>query len=163
MGSAADPKDKLGLAHFTSSMLTRGNSTNRTSSDYHELLESHGANLGFRRAATSIPGSEEKLLLKILKCCCVWQLRACDSPRFPPTYVERLRNQLLAGLAIRDQDTSEVASMLFDQALFPDHPYGNPDDGFIETVQNDQPGRYAGIPQKLFRTLPNGSRRGRRG
>ena len=28
-----------------------------------------------------------------------------------------------------------MASILFDQALFPDHPYGNPDDGFIETVQ----------------------------
>ncbi len=56
-------------------------------------------------------------------------------PAFLPDYVERMRQQLLASLAIREQDTSEVASLIFDEALFPGHPYGKPVDGYIETIQ----------------------------
>jgi zinc protease len=46
-----------------------------------------------------------------------------------------MRQQLLASLAIREQETGEIASLIFDEALFPGHPYGKPVDGFIETVQ----------------------------
>ena len=54
---------------------------------------------------------------------------------FPLEHVERLRAQVLTGLAIRAQETEEMASLRFDQIVFPDHPYGRPVDGFIETIQ----------------------------
>jgi zinc protease len=43
---------------------------------------------------------------------------------------------LLTGLAIRAQDTSDMASMVFDQILFKGHPYSRPEDGYPETIQN---------------------------
>jgi len=49
--------------------------------------------------------------------------------------MEKLRAQLLTGLAIRAEDTGDMASMAFDQILFKDHPYSRPEDGYPETIQ----------------------------
>jgi zinc protease len=43
---------------------------------------------------------------------------------------------LLTGLTIRNQDTSEMASLLLYKHLFPKHPYGQPIDGYIDTIQS---------------------------
>lgn len=56
-------------------------------------------------------------------------------PAFPKAEMEKLRAQLLTGLAIRAEDTSDMASMVFDNILFKDHPYSRPEDGFPETIQ----------------------------
>ena len=132
-GGAADPKQKLGLAHFTASMLSRG-TQKRNFDDYHELLESRGASLSFS-CGTRSTWFRGKALAEDLEMLVDLAAESLQQPSFPPEYVERLRNQLIAGLAIRDQDTSEVASMLFDQSLFPSHPYGDPVDGSLDTVK----------------------------
>jgi zinc protease len=41
-------------------------------------------------------------------------------------------------LAIRDQDTADQASLALDKILFPNHPMGNPTDGYPETIQSIQ-------------------------
>jgi zinc protease len=56
-------------------------------------------------------------------------------PVFPPEHVERLRGQMLTGLAIRDQDTADRAEMAFEEIVFPNHPYGRPTDGHPETIR----------------------------
>ena len=56
-------------------------------------------------------------------------------PVFPKAEVEKLRAQLLTGLAIRAEDTADMASMAFDNILFKGHPYSRPEDGFPETIQ----------------------------
>ena len=132
-GGAADPKQKLGLAHFTASMLSRG-TLKRSFTDYHDLLESRGASLSFS-CGTRSTWFRGKALAEDLEMLVDLAAESLQQPSFPHEYVERLRNQLIAGLAIRDQDTSEVASMLFDQTLFPAHPYGDPVDGFLDTVK----------------------------
>jgi zinc protease len=58
------------------------------------------------------------------------------TPLFPKSEVEKLRAQLLTGLAIRAEDTGDMASMVFDKILFKDHPYSRPEDGYPETIQN---------------------------
>lgn len=131
-GGATDPKDKLGLAHFAASMLSRG-TQKRGFAEYHDALESKGANLIFS-CGTRQTWFRGKALAEDVEMLISLAAESIRQPAFPLEYVERLRNQLIAGLAIRDQDTSEVASMLFDQALFPGHPYGDPVDGFIETL-----------------------------
>ena len=57
------------------------------------------------------------------------------NPTFPKAEVEKLRTQLLTGLAIRAQDTSDMASMVFDEILFKGHPYSRAEDGHPETVK----------------------------
>lgn len=132
-GGASDPLDKLGLAHLTASMLSRG-TQNRDFPAYHDALESKGANLSFS-CGTRQTWFRGKSLSEDIEMLIEMAADSLRQPSFPPEYVKRLRNQMLASLAIRDEDTSEVASMLFDQALFPNHPFGNPVDGTIETLQ----------------------------
>ena len=62
-------------------------------------------------------------------------MRALRGPTFPAEQVERLRSQLLTGLAIRAQDTSDMASLTFDEIVFAHHPYARPEDGFPETIR----------------------------
>lgn len=133
-GSNNDPTEKLGLAHFTANMLTRGTRT-RVFSKYHSILEERGANLSFSCGArhTWFQGKALAEDIETLVDLCADSL---INPSFQDPYVERLRKQLLASLAIRDEDSSEVASMLFDSLLFPNHPYGNPVDGSVQSVSS---------------------------
>lgn len=132
-GSLFDPDAKLGLADFATSALMRGTKT-RTFDTIYNDLESAGASLGFssgvhtsgfngRSLAEDMP-----LLLNLLA-------GSLINPTFPKAEVEKLRTQLLTGLAIRAQDTSDMASMVFDEILFKDHPYSRAEDGHPETVK----------------------------
>lgn len=132
-GSYLDPLDKLGLAHFTASALTRGTETQSFQAIF-DRLESAGASLGFGASVhnTSFSGralAEDLPLLTGLLADCL------RYPVFPQEYFKRQQAQLLTSLSIRAQDTAEMADITFDQLLFGDHPYGRPEDGFIETVQ----------------------------
>ncbi|MBA4376858.1 MAG: insulinase family protein [Anaerolinea sp.] len=131
-GSLFDPADKLGLAHFTALALMRG-TKNADFQTIFERLESVGASLGFGASVhnTSLGGralaEDLPLLVDTLADCIL-------NPTFPEQYFDRLKSQLLTGLAIRAQDTADMASLTFDSLLFPGHPYGLPEDGYIETV-----------------------------
>jgi zinc protease len=133
VGSYLDPSDKLGLAHFTASALMRGTKSQNFQTIF-DKLESAGASLGFGASVhnTSFSGrslaEDLPLLITMLADC----LR---HPTFPQEYFDRLQVQLLTSLSIRAQDTTEMAAITFDQLLFGDHPYGRPEDGFIETIQ----------------------------
>jgi len=132
-GSNLDPQDKLGLAHFTASMLSRG-TLNHGFKEFHEELENRGASLSFSCGANNT-WFRGRSLAEDLETLFSLSAESLRQPAFRPEYFERMRAQLLAGLAIREQDTGEVASLLFDQYLFPDHPYGLPTDGYPETIQ----------------------------
>jgi len=132
-GSLFDPDEKLGLADFTALALLRG-TARRSFKQIFNALETAGANLGFdggthtaamggRALADDLP-----LILKLLS-------EALRQPTFPQKPVERLRAQMLTGLAMRAQDTNEMASLAFDQLVYAGHPYARPDDGYPETVQ----------------------------
>lgn len=133
-GAIFESDEKLGLADFVSSALMRG-TANRTFDEIYNQLESVGASLGFDSGVYNVSFSgralaeDLPLLLQLLA-------ESLQTPAFPKAEMERLRAQLLTGLAIRDQDTSDMAELLFDQTLFEGHPYGRPSDGFPETIQS---------------------------
>jgi zinc protease len=132
-GSLFDQDDKLGLADFTALALLRGTSR-RSFQQIFNALETAGANLGFDGGThtAAIGGralsDDLPLILKLVA-------EALRQPTFPHKPVERLRAQLLTGLAIRAQDTNEMASLAFDQLVYAGHPYARPDDGYPETIQ----------------------------
>jgi len=133
-GGIFDPQNKTGLAHFTASLLSRG-TKNLTFPDFHNQLESNGANLVFS-CSSQHAWFRGKSLAEDVELIFRLAADAIRNPSFKLEYVDRLRNQLLTGLSLRNQDTSEMASILLDQNLFPNHPYGQPVDGFIDTVQS---------------------------
>ena len=132
-GSLFDPDKKLGLADFAASALMRGTTQHTFDSLYNEL-ESVGANLGFDSAlhTTSFHGralSEDlSLLLHLLS-------ETMRQPVFPKEEVEKLRHHLLTGLAVRMQDTSDMADLTFDEILYQGHPYGRSEDGNPATIK----------------------------
>ncbi|MDO9120591.1 MAG: pitrilysin family protein [Anaerolineaceae bacterium] len=131
-GSQFDPLEKLGLAHFTSVSLMRG-TKNADFQTIFERLESAGASLGFGASVhnTSLGG---RALIEDMPMLISTLADSLLNPTFPELYFDRLKQQLLTGLAIRAQDTSERASLAFDTLLFPNHPYGFPEDGYTETI-----------------------------
>jgi zinc protease len=130
--SKLDPPDKLGLADFTASMLSRGTQS-RSFHQIHDLLESAGASLSFS-SSTQNTWFSGKSLAEDLPMLLDLSADCLMNPNFPEEYVERLRAQFIASLAIREQDTSEMASIEFDKIIFPNHPYGEPTDGYPETI-----------------------------
>jgi zinc protease len=131
--SKDEPAAKLGLADFTATMLSRG-TQKRNFHQIHYSLESAGASLNFSASAQNTwfggkaLAEDLPLLLELSSDCLI-------HPVFPVEYIERLRAQLLSSLAIREQDTGDRASMALDQILFPNHPFGNPTDGYPDTIQ----------------------------
>jgi len=132
-GSLFDPPGRLGLAHFTAQALMRGTHS-RDFQQIYDNLESIGASMSFgsgmhttgfncRALAEDLP-----VLLGLLR-------EVLQEPAFPAAPVERLRAQQLTSLAIRSQDTGDMASLAFDELLYAGHPYANPEDGHHETIQ----------------------------
>lgn len=59
---------------------------------------------------------------------------ALVEPRFDADALERVRGQVLSGLASDAKDPNALAGRAFDAAAFGDHPYGTPGDGTVESV-----------------------------
>lgn len=132
-GGLLDPDEKLGLADFTSAALMRG-TARRAFQEIYDTLESAGASLGYDSGAHTT-GFGGKALAEDLDLLLELLAETLRQPAFPAEHVERLRAQLLAGLAIRAQDTAEMASLAFDRLVYAGHPYSRPEDGYPETIQ----------------------------
>ena len=133
VGSLFDPDEKMGLASFGAAALMRGTQRYDFQSLY-DALESVGASMGFN-GGTHTTGFSGKSLVEDLDLLLAILADSLCRPTFPQEQVERLRSQILTGLAIRAQDTGEMASLAFDKTVYANHPYSRPEDGYPETVQ----------------------------
>lgn len=133
VGSLFDTDDKLGLAGFTASALMRG-TQERDFQSIYDSLESVGAGLGFS-GGTHTTSFSGRALAEDLGVLFELFAQSVRDPVFPPDHIERLRAQILTGLAIRAQDTGEMASLAFDELVYTGHPYSRPEDGRMETIQ----------------------------
>ena len=133
VGSLTDPDEKLGLSDFTAACLTRG-TQKRDFQQFHEALESVGARLGIASGmhTTSFHG---QALAEDLDLLLASLAEALIQPVFPNEQVERLRTRFLTGLAMRAQDTEEMAGLICSRLLYGNHPYSRPGDGYPETIQ----------------------------
>ena len=136
-GGIFDPNEQLGLAGFTASALMRG-TQDYTFLEIYDQIESIGASLGFS-AGTHHVNFSGRALIEDFEHLLFFLAQALRKPVFPAEHVERLRAQLLTALAIRAQDTAEMASLAFDRIVYRDHPYCRPEDGYPETIQTIQP------------------------
>jgi len=132
-GSIFDANDKLGLAGFTALALMRG-TTEHDFQQIYDALESNGASFGID-GGTHSTGFFGNALAEDLDLLVGTLAEVVRKPVFPTDQVERLRAQLLTGLAIRAQDTSERATLAFDEMVYAGHPYSRPEDGYPETIK----------------------------
>jgi zinc protease len=133
VGALSDPDEKLGLADFTASALMRGTGR-RDFQQIYDTLESIGASLGIG-CGTHVTSFSGKALVEDLDTLLGLLAEVLRQPAFPTEQVERLRAQLLTSLAVRAQDTSDMAGLAFDKIVYDGHPYSRPEDGYPETVK----------------------------
>lgn len=131
-GTIADPDEFYGLASFTTDMLITG--TKRLNFQrLHDRIESIGASLslGTGHLSTTFFG---QCLREDLET--IWGLlvEAAQEPAFAEKQFKRVRNQILTGIAIQNQDTAEMASQAFNRAFYGSHPYAHPTVGYAQTV-----------------------------
>ena len=147
-GSIFDPEDKLGLGYLTAASLMTGTADHDFQSMYNQI-ESVGASMGFSPGTLKTSFSAHSLsedlhlLLDLIS-------ESLQSPSFPKKEFHRLKNQMLTGLAIRAQDTAEMASLLVDQIIYAGHPYQRPEEGYPETVQAIQRDDLVDFYQKTY-------------
>jgi zinc protease len=179
-GAAHDPPDKPGVAHMLARLLDEG--AGPYSSDaFQERLAARAIELGFNAGPDALGGSLKTLVKHAGEALELLRLALCE-PRFDDDAIERVRAQTIAGLRYQANDPSTMASKRFFAEAFPDHPYGRPTAGTIESVEaitRDDliklhraivaPGRVklavvgaiedgylAGLIDKVFGTLPDG-------
>lgn len=133
-GAIFESDDKLGLADFVSSCLMRGTQARSFDSIYNEL-ESVGASLGFDSNVHNLNFGGRSLIEDFPLLLTLFS-ESLRTPTFPKKEIETLRTHMLTSLALREQNTSDMAAMAFDRILFADHPYSRPTDGYVETVQS---------------------------
>lgn len=132
-GGISDPNEKLGLANFTAAALMTGTAQHDFNA-LHGTIESLGASLHFS-SGTNITNFSSQCLAEDLPTMLGLISEILRSPIFPQKQFKRLKAQVMTGLALRAQDTAEMASLEFDKLIYSDHPYARPDDGYIETNQ----------------------------
>jgi zinc protease len=131
-GNAQDPAGKEGLANFLASTLDEG-AGELTAKQFQERMEEIAMRMNFEDARDAFYGSFETLTENREKAVALLAL-AVNKPRFDTDAVDRLRGQLLAGLAYAARDPDRVASQQWSAMAFPGHPYGRPANGTPESL-----------------------------
>src|SRR5918999_5590402 len=131
-GNAQDPAGKEGVANFMTAMMDEG-AGDLKSLQFQERMEEIAMRMGFDDSRDAFYGSFETLTEK--RDAAVELLRlAINKPRFDADAVERIRKQLLAGLAFAAKDPDKVASNEWYALAFPGHAYGRPTNGTPDTI-----------------------------
>ncbi|MEP0337011.1 MAG: pitrilysin family protein [Alphaproteobacteria bacterium] len=131
-GSALDPEGKEGLANMVSTLLDEG-AGDLDSKAFQQTLEDKSITLRFSAARDSF-GARVQVLTEYRDLAFDLLRQAMTEPRFDAEPVSRLRAQLLANLRHESQDADAIAGKTLMKTLYPDHPYGRPTGGTLESV-----------------------------
>jgi zinc protease len=132
-GAAQDPVDRPGVAHMMARLLDEG--AGPYSSDrFQERLAARAIELSFNAGPDALGGSLKTLVRHADEAFELLRL-ALAEPRFDDDAIERVRAQTVAGLRYQANDPGTAASKRFFAEAFPDHPYGRPTAGTIESVE----------------------------
>ena len=131
-GTDQDPKGKPGVGSLAASLLDEGAGP-YDAKTYQERLERKAIELGFRVTRDNFRGTMRTL--KENRDDAFEYLRlALNEPRFADEAVERMRAQTLSQLRRNSTNPNDIASRTWWAAAFPNHPYGQPLMGTIESV-----------------------------
>lgn len=131
-GAAQDPDDKVGLASLMSSLFDEGAGT-LDSNAFQTKLDEVGLEMGFSAGFDSFTGFARMLADQREDATGLLAL-AVNEPRFDQSTIDRMRDQVLAGLASRAQDPGYAAGRMWNEALFGLHPYARPLEGTAQSL-----------------------------
>ena len=131
-GSRLDPEGKEGVGRFVRGLMDEG-SGELDAVAYSNRADDISSRVGFsvNRDAAEVSG---RFLVETLDEAVDLMALAISSPRFDPEPVERVRKQILSGIAQSETDPSGISSKVWFERAFPDHPYGRPSSGTEESI-----------------------------
>src|SRR3954454_18340883 len=149
-GAAADNPNARGLQNMTMAMLDEGTAT-RSSQQIAEDKERLGASL-----TTAGGGDRSTVGLSALTANLAPSLElmtdVVERPAFADGDIERIRSQLLTGIAQSMKDPNGIASRALPTLLFgPDHPYGGSASGTEATVKSFNRAQLVGFKDAWLR------------
>jgi zinc protease len=147
-GSSQNPTGKEGLANFLSAMMDEG-AGDLDSHKFQERMEELAFRMSFEDGRDGFYGSFETLTANRDPSVDMLRL-AVNQPRFDGDAVERVRKQLLSGLAFAAKNPNRVAGKAWSAQAFPGHPYGLPSDGTLETIAHITPADLEGFRKRNF-------------
>lgn len=131
-GASQDPVGKEGLANLMTSLFDEG-AGDIASDAFQERIDNLGAEMSFSASPDSVTGGVRMLaenrdaVVSLLKL-------AINQPRFDQDAVDRMRQQIVAGIEASQRDPSTIASRKFAEVLYGNHPYARPEEGTVKSV-----------------------------
>jgi zinc protease len=132
-GAAQDPADKAGLGALTASLLDEG-AGDLDSQAFHRALDEKAVEMSFHCDRDHWSGRMRTLTKNLDRAAELLRL-AVNAPRFDQEPFERVREHMNARLRHDANDPATLANRNWKAKSFPHHPYGQPSDGTLETLQ----------------------------
>ncbi|WP_172122684.1 MULTISPECIES: pitrilysin family protein [unclassified Devosia] len=131
-GATQDPDDQLGRANLMSTLLDEG-AGDLDSEAFQTQLDEVGLEIQFSADQDNFSGAA-RMLSEAREDGTELLALAVNEPRFDQPAVDRMRAQIMAGLVAQSQDPGYAARLMWNEALFGDHPYSRPVEGTVETL-----------------------------
>jgi zinc protease len=131
-GAALDPAEKGGTASMVASLLDEGAGP-YDSLAFHRRLDDLAGQLRFSAAQDEFNGSLRSLKQNLTETAELLRL-ALAEPRFGADEIERIRGEILAGLARQAKNPRSLSGRLWMHDAFEKHPYGSAVDGTESSV-----------------------------
>ncbi|MEM6381218.1 MAG: pitrilysin family protein [Pseudomonadota bacterium] len=131
-GAVQDPAAVPGVANLAAALLDEGAGPHDAIA-FQTLLEDNAIRLSFDASHDTFSG-ELTVVSDTVALGAELLALALTQPRFDADAIERAQGQMMAGLRRELNDPEAIASRLSARTLFPDHPYGRPVRGTLESV-----------------------------
>jgi zinc protease len=131
-GANQDPADKPGVANLAADLLDEG-AGEFDSKAFKDRLERRAIELSFQAGRDYIRGTLRTLKENRDEAFNLLRL-SLNAPRFEAKDIERVRAQTISRLQRQTTSPNEIASKNWWETAFPNHPYGRPVLGTLESV-----------------------------
>jgi len=147
-GATQDPRGRSGAATIFSGLLDEG-AGDLDSQAFHRALDDKAIEIGFHADPDKISGRMRTLGKHLDRAGALLAL-ALNAPRFDEEPFERVREQVKAHLRHEINDPGTVAWRGFRARVFAGHPYENPSEGSLETLDALEQPEMGALARKLL-------------
>jgi zinc protease len=131
-GSTQDPPEKGGTANMLTGLLDEG-AGDLDAKTFHERLERKAIEFSVTAGRDTIRGTLRTLKENQDEAFELLRL-ALNAPRFEASAVERIRSEVVSRLQRQSTNPNDIAARAWWSTAFPEHPYGRPVNGTVESV-----------------------------
>jgi len=147
-GAAQDPEGKAGAATMLASLLDEG-AGELDSTAFQQALDEKAIELSFNCERDHISGRLRTLIRNVDRATELTRL-ALNAPRLDEAPIDRVREQLRAGLRHEMHDPAAMAGKAWRTRTFPGHPYGMATTGTLDSLAQIDRADLVALARKLL-------------